>query len=236
MKKLLSVAVALLAMVAVADPYSPTIGVTKITTSSVNAIIPVPYTSLADATAEVSLSDLVRTTNLKSGTWLLAFDGTQYEGWTLQSDGGSWTSAQYASDDLAGTTIAAGASKKTLKAGGAFWIILPAAESTDIYVYGSYSSSVTSTIPAGKTLLIANPKQAAATPSISGASNGDVITIINGATTEVYSFNGTAWGSYVKQATGLPTWTAHTFSSMAQGTGFWYKSAAATGDVTISWQ
>lgn len=232
MKKLLALAFASIAVVAVASSYSPTIGVTKITTTSVNTIIPIPYTSLSSGVA-VSLADLVCTTNLPANTWLLAFDGDKYEAWTLLTAGGTWTSGAYATT-IPGVTVAQGAGDKTFAAGGAFWIVLPDEKSieTAIYVLGAYSDSVTSTITAGKTMLVANPLQEDATATIANAAANDQIVVINGATVTIYTYNGTKWGQWVTSNNGL------TFEEwdgiLPYGAGFWYKSKGAT-NVTITW-
>jgi membrane-associated protease RseP (regulator of RpoE activity) len=224
--------------------FSPVIGVTEITATSQNTIIPIPYTSLANSANNVTLADLVRTTGLPAGTWLLAFDGDKYEAWTLQD--GKWASGTYAST-IPGNTVAAGADEKTFAPGGAFWIVLPEPEERNsvnqtIYVYGSYSDNVTSKVPAGKTMLVANPKQGAAKPVVEGAVAKDQMVCIKGEVVTTYTYNGTTWGQWVTSKNdegiispvfnpGVPT--------LGVGEGFWYKSkktnASENEVVTINW-
>ena len=240
MKTFIAATFASVAVAVWANSFSPVIGVTEITAISQNTIIPIPYTSLANSANNVTLADLVRTTGLPAGTWLLAFDGDKYEAWTLQD--GKWAPGTYAST-IPGNTVAAGANEKTFAPGGAFWIVLPNAPSADeqkIYVYGSYSDSVTFTVPAGKTMLVANPKQGSATPNVIGAKVKDQMVCVKGEVVTTYTYNGTVWGCWVTTKTtdvksslsfveGLP--------ALGVGEGFWYKSknASETEVVTINW-
>ena len=81
MKKLLSITVASLAFAAVADYAAPQIGVTTITATSKNTIIPVPFKALSDGTSGITVTDLVKTNGLPNNTWLLAYNGTNYSSW-----------------------------------------------------------------------------------------------------------------------------------------------------------
>ena len=252
MKTFIAATFASVAVAAWANSFSPVIGVTEITATSQNTIIPIPYTSLANSANYVTLADLVRTTGLPAGTWLLAFDGDEYEAWTLQEDGGSWIPGTYASTNMGGTSVAQGANTKEFAPGGAFCIVLPNAPSADeqkIYVYGSYFDSVTFTVPAGKTMLVSNPKQEKSTPHVSGAVAKDQMVCIKSGVVTTYTYNGTKWGRWVTTTTegksslefveGLP--------ELEVGDGFWYKSkkstavsaeegsSAAADNVTITW-
>lgn len=255
MKTFIAATFASVAVAALANSFSPVIGVTEITATSQNTIIPIPYKSLANSANNVTLADLVRTTGLPVGTWLLAFNGTQYESWKLEvnSASSSWTPVKYASSiNMGETGVAQGANTKEFAPGGAFWIVLPNAPSADgqkIYVYGSYSNDVTSKVPAGKTMLVANPKQGAATPAVEGAVAKDQMVCIKSGVVTTYTYDGTKWGRWVTTTTagksslefveGLP--------ELEVGDGFWYKSkkstavsaeegsSAAADNVTITW-
>lgn len=253
MKTFITATFASVAVAVWANSFSPVIGVTEITATSKNTIIPIPYTSLTNSANNVTLADLVRTTGLPAGTWLLAFDGEKYEAWTLQD--GKWTSAGTYVSTIPGNEVAEDANEKTFAPGGAFWIVLPNAPLADgqkIYVYGSYSDNVTSKVPAGKTMLVANPKQGAATPVVAGAVANDQMVCIKGEVVTTYTYNGAGatWGRWVTSTNaegisssafepGLPT--------LEVGEGFWYKSkkqtavsaeegsSAAADNVTIEW-
>lgn len=234
MKKLLTIAVATFAITAVNAYTAQQVGVTTIPTTSQNTIIPVPFTSLANSSEPVTAKDLVKTTGLAENTWLLYFDGGKYNAWKLNSSQ-IWEPGTYATT-IPGATVSPAANNLTVSAGGAMWIVLPSAGSVDITVYGSYVGQSSSTVTAGKTMLVANPKQAAAAPSPSNPNNGDTITILDGTDAGTYTYNGSAWGSYVKPESGygLPSWTVKTFSPLSMGAGFWYKSTGEY-DVTINW-
>lgn len=247
MKTFIAATFASVAVAVWANSFSPVIGVTKITATSQNTIIPIPYTSLTNSANNVTLADLVRTTGLPKGTWLLAFDGDKYEAWTLKEDGGSWIPGTYASTNMGGTRVAPGANTKEFAPGGAFWIVLPEPEEGEsinqtIYVYGSYSDEVKFTVPAGKTMLVANPKQGAATPVVEGAvAKKDQMVCIKSGVVTTYTYDGTVWGcwvtektdgkNYLKFSEGLP--------KLEVGEGFWYKSkktnASENEVVTINW-
>lgn len=231
MNKLLFVAVASLGLSAMAA-YIPTeVGVTKITTTSEDTLVPVQFKSLVTG-GDISPSNLVKTANLKAGTWLYRFNGSSYTVWLLMEDGGSWTAADTSTKD--GIVLGEHAGEETLSAGSAIWIVLPTpVTSQDIYVYGAYLADVTATITKGTAALIANPLQTAATPTITNPAKGDTLTLIS--TGKTYMFNGTNWGSLEKQTSGLPTFTPWTPSSIAVGAGFWYRSKGAENNVSISW-
>lgn len=233
MKKLLTIAVATLAITAVNAYTAQQVGVTTIQTTSQNTIIPVPFTSLANSSTPVTAKDLVKTTGLAENTWLLYFDGAKYNAWKLNSSK-VWVPGTYAT--IPGATVSPAANDLSVSAGGAMWIVLPSADSVNITVYGSYVNQSSSTVTAGNTMLVANPKQADATPSPVGSNKGDTITILDGTDAGTYTYNGSAWGSYVKPGSGygLPSWTEKTFSPLSMGAGFWYKSTGEY-DVTINW-
>ena len=69
MKKLLSVSLATLAFAAVAEYQPLTVGVTTITPTTQDTIIPVPYTTIGSST-DVSVHDLVKAANLPNNTML----------------------------------------------------------------------------------------------------------------------------------------------------------------------
>lgn len=231
MKQLLTMAVAAFAITAVNAYTAQQVGVTTISTTSQNTIIPVPFTSLADSSAEVTAKDLVKTTGLAENTWLLYFDGGKYNAWKLNASQ-AWEPGTYATT-IPGATVSPAANNLTVSAGGAMWIVLPDGESSaSITVYGSYTGSNTSTVAAGKTMLVANPLQSSATISTSGAVKGDKITFIANGVPTVYTYNNAGqWVTLTDNGEGVLSPTP--ISAIPLGAGFWCK--ASTSAITITW-
>lgn len=233
MKKLLSVSVASLAFASVAAYTPVSVGVTEITPTSVNTIVPAPYQSLADGEA-IAVQDLVKAANLPDGTMLYYYNGSAFNAWIkgTGSDAGKWIGSSITSKD--GISVSPGSSTVKLAVGSALWVILPEAPKTEkIYIYGKPSEVTSTIVAAGSTALVANPKQVSATPSIENPANGDVVGFPDGAT---YTYNSTKakWGSRVKNGTSLPTWQDFSFTALPFGSGFWYTSKGSA-NVTINW-
>lgn len=232
MKTFLAIAAASLAMSAMATYAPPSIGVTTITATSKNTIIPVPFKGLSDGVSEIKATDLVKTNSLPDHTWLLSYNGTKYS--SFEYSGGVWVPAIYSSD----TQSVLGGDSDTLACGSAIWIILPGdgPYNTAITVYGAYVEGVTSAVAAGGSdaavaTLVANPLQSAATIGGIYPVNGDQL-IIPG-TTEIYSYKTNKKGENGQwrkdgAQTPLP-------SSFALGQGFWYVRAAKAEAMTITW-
>ena len=237
MKKLLSVSIAALAFAAVADDYTPiTVGVTEITATGKNTVIPAPYTSLGGGNS-VPVSQLVKAANLPENTMLYFYNGSSFDAWKRGT--GDWQVTDIVNTKIDGVTVSAAAGDVNLGPGKAIWLVLPDASTTQkIYVYGKPVTSYTSTITARGTALIANPKSVAATLSISGMANGDVISIIGSDELSTYTYDSTKnqWGSKVKHESGkgLPQWTPFNSFSFSSGTGIWYTFKGSS-DVTITW-
>ena len=233
MKKLLSVSVASLAFASIAA-YTPTsVGVTEITPTSVNTIVPAPYQSLADGES-IAVQDLVKAANLPDGTMLYFYNGSAFNAW-IRGTGenvGKWIGSSITSKD--GITVSPGSSTVKLTVGSALWVIISDEPTTrKIYIYGKPSEVTTTTVTAGSTALVANPRQTSVIPTINNPANGDVIGFVDGTT---YTYNTTKgkWGSRVKSGTSLPTWQDFTFEALPFGSGFWYTSKGST-NVTINW-
>lgn len=231
MKKLLTIAVASFAIAAVADYTAPQIGVTTITATAKNTIIPVPFKALSDGTSNITVTDLVKTNSLPDHTWLLSYNGTAYNSWEYSS--GVWTPASYVGET--GISPTAGAANAPLTCGSALWIVLPTAESYNISVtvYGAYATGVTSAVAAGGengvATLIANPLQGEANITVS-PNSGDQIIIPDGENMYTYRTK--------KDGTG-GTWRFNGASAVLPsfriGQGFWYVRAARGAATEISW-
>ena len=155
MKKLLSLSLASLAFAAVADI---TVGVEKITATSNETIIPVPYTTIGSST-DVSVHDLVKAANLLDGTKLYYYNGSSYQVWV--KEGSAWTTPDVsATEAIAGTSVAKGSSEVSVAVGAALWVSMDFKNATtaqkDIFVYGS-PAAASWTIVAGKSNLLSNP-------------------------------------------------------------------------------
>lgn len=232
MKKLLSIAAASLAVSAIAAYTPVSVGVTKITTTNKDTIIPVAFKALSDG-GDIPVAQLVNPDGLINGTTLYVYDGSGYSAWVLGS--GVWTGTAKVTKD--GINAAAGGESAKLAAGGAVWIVRPdtdTAESCDIYVYGAYPSPAVTTSTAAKDVstLVANPLQSRATISITGLTKGDVILVPTGDSTDPDRYLCTTAGDKPvwkksRVATPLPTF--------AMGQGFWYVPTATSSGVTISW-
>lgn len=238
MKKILSVSIASIALAAVAD-YTPIeVGVSEYTSAGINTVIPAPYTSLSGSET-IPVSELVKVANLPDATMLFYYNGATFDAWVkgTGANAGKWIGSDIKNKD--GVSCSAGADEVVLGPGKALWLVLSTSSTTQkIYVYGKPVASYSSTVAAGKTALIANPKATDATLSISGMANGDVISIIGseGLSTYTYDSTRTQWGSKVKPQSGkgLPQWTGFTSFTFSSGTGIWYTSKGSS-DVTITW-
>lgn len=232
MKKLLSIAAASLAVSAIAAYTPVSVGVTKITTTNMDTIIPVPFTALSNG-GSIPVAELVNPDGLIDGTTLYVYSGSGYSAWVLGS--GVWTGTAKVTKD--GVQASAGGESATLAAGGAIWIVRPAADdaaSRDIYVYGAYPSPAvtTSTAVGNASTLVANPLQSSATISITGLTKGDVILVPTGDSTNPTRYVCTTAGETPvwkvgRTATPLPTFTI--------GQGFWYVPTATSNGATITW-
>ena len=215
-----------------AEYKAPQIGVTTITATSKNTIIPVPFKALSDGTSDVTVTDLVKTNSLPDNTWLLAYDGTTYNSWQYSS--GVWTPAAYAGET--GISPTAGAASAQLTCGSALWIVLPTSDSYNVYVtvYGAYGAGVTSSVVAGGesgvATLVANPLQSEATITTVTPAVGDQIIIPE--SSKMYTYRKKKDGTH-------GTWrydgAAATLPSFGIGKGFWYVRAAGGAATEITW-
>lgn len=234
MKKLLSVSLATLAFAALAEYKPITVGVTTITPTTTNTVIPVLYTTIGNS-ANVSVHDLVKAANLPDNTMLYYFDGASYKAWKKASD--AWTTPDI-SATIGSATVTKGSDEIHVSVGAALWIAFPEGttlENQSIVVYGSPATVTNSTIVANKINLLANPKSA-----ISGADLAsklspvvkDTIIPIGSVGTYVYGGSENGW---VYTAPGERPVKNATLPDLAQYQGFWYISKTAGENKTIAW-
>ena len=233
MKKLLSIAVATLAVAAVADYTPQQVGVTAVTTTLKSTVVSVPFTSLAGG--NISAKELVKTTNLASGTILYVFQNNAYTGWVLSEN--QWIPATSAST-IDGVNVGVPATDQKLNAGDAIWLVRPSGDtgSKTFYIYGTPAGLTSKTILAttgGDAVynLVANPLQSDATISIETVVAGDEIIIPGDGlpTRYIYKTKRDGTGGTWRcngQAASLPT--------IAVGQGFWYIRAANSAAATIT--
>lgn len=232
MKKLLSLSVASLALVAAADQFSPQIGVQSFTATTNSVLLPVKFNSLSDGA--ISAKELVCTNNLDIGTSLYVFQNGAYTSWVLEQSG--WTATARASDTELNPAAPDPAQK--LVAGSAIWIT-PVNGKT-FSIYGKVIESKTSTIERQKTNLLANPTgalvsgEALATKLAGVAQAKDKISPIGDSFAGNYVYTGSSWthvvGTTVTENAVLP--------DLGANQGFWYVSKSALDDGksnTIQW-
>lgn len=239
MKKLLSIAASALAFAAIADSYSPNIGVTAITPTQKNTIIPVKFESLAGGA--VKAKDLVCVTELPANTELYVFQNNSYTAWYVDEEGeGDVKVKSWQPLEAASTSGPAGApdAGQTLAASSAVWLIFPEVNNTvsipeTVYIYGQVLSSTKWTIEKGKSNLLCNTKDVAIDGAALNTAIADVLTSkdkiipVNGSTFDgEYVWNGTMWKKM--EADGTITKNAP-LPSIPAGGAFWYVSAV-TGE------
>lgn len=121
-----------------------------VTSTFQNALIAIPLAGCGEASAEIYVTNLVMTANLKAGDKLLYKDGSSYYAWQLATDGGAWQ--KMASSTDFGTTVAPSADQTTLPCGRGCWLIRSAATisaDSTIYLFGQVNEgSLTTTVPA----------------------------------------------------------------------------------------
>ena len=238
MKKLLTIAVASIAVAAAAEgTYSPSIGVTSISLSQKNNVIPVQFTSLKES-GNVKAVDLVCTNNIPLASHLYVYNNG-YTAWELGASG--WVPANTVSTSD-GINYSPGAAEMSLSAGSAIWLSFPETPSPAINVsfYGQVAAATNTVITTGSikdpvSTLVCNPTGS----EISGATlaeklsalspkQGDKIRLDDASFAGYYSYNGSNWGlinGTFPIPTGLPALPANK--------GFWYVSCGGGGE--ISW-
>lgn len=116
-----------------------------------NALIAIPFAGCGETNAEIYVTNLVMTANLKAGDKLLYKDGNTYYAWRLTTDGGPWQQMA-TSTDFGKTEVTPSAEQTTLPCGKGCWLVRSsatiAADST-IYLFGQVNEgSLTTTVPA----------------------------------------------------------------------------------------
>jgi hypothetical protein len=238
MKKLLCgfVCAAAGAALAVESPTVATVDVIAIDSGLKNTVVAIPGLDLAGD--DLVVSNLVKTTNLKAGDTLYAFNDGEYDSWTLDEDGGHWQHADKkyiitANSATEGTPTAS--ADMQMSVGSGIWLSRCGTRSTyttgnPFYVYAAHVDSKTSTVGSSVTL-VGNPLTstlASAPSEIDNKAKGDEIQIPQNGTPITFTYNGTDWVSWStgERVVGFP--------AIVPGTGFWYRPADGRGR-TIHW-
>ncbi len=223
----------------------------KITSSSANTLVALPWKSLSANVANpaaITAANVVMNNNLVDGDWLLYYDGG-YKGWCLTN--GAWVPTATVGDaTVGGVTVAAAPANAELARGQAIWLVRTTANSRDLsqpfYLYGQYQAALgTTTVVSGGSLM-ANPNATAAftvsASKISGAANGDRIVVpsTTGGLPKVFECRNGVWGTVVEESVPGPTgnmtqrtWTTSgAVMDIPAGSGFMYQG---TGTPTITW-
>lgn len=245
LRLMICAAAASTALFATEDANSATYAVMNVTNAYTDTIVAVPWVGL-DGTA-ITISNLVNTTTLTAGDKLYMYDndnGTWYE-CTKNADGqweGSTTVSGASSLSATSQTVGRGTGlilQRAASGAGGTVLLAGRVGTNSVSTTIAGATTVGEETVKGKTLF-ANPTTAAVdiNTKFKSATNGDTISIPqNNGGTEVYTFNGTTWGTN--------TWTETTFNgrkrktkgwsacgSIPAGTGAWYEAAGAGYIVT----
>ena len=149
-----------------------------------NALIAIPLAGCGETNAEIYVTNLVMTANLKSGDKLLYKDGSTYYAWELTADGGPWQ--KMATSTEFGTTVTPSADETTLPCGKGCWLVRSGVASRDdstIYLFGQVNEgSLTTTVPASSDgTIICRPYETGAIDLYSwkpdGVAVGDTVSV-----------------------------------------------------------
>lgn len=243
MKRLLIAAFASLAFTALADgentSYSPNIGVTEISPTLQNTIIPVKFTSLAGGTeGTIKAVDLVHPVGIPSGTQLYVFVNNKYEAFVMGTNEWAPLTTTSTSDPSLHTADIG----QVAVAGTAIWLVFPGkpADTQKVYIYGEVVANPTSAITEGTkeapvSNLLCNPTDSAVAigEKLSGITlaKGDKIIPIGATFAGEYVYSGSVWwhvnpnGTIDKANVTLP--------SIPANGGFWFVSKGGIG--AINW-
>lgn len=249
MKKLLSLALcAAAATTFAADEITldDEIGVTMVTlpAGQKETIIAASFGDLD--TGDVSIANLVKTTNLAEGDEILLYTAKDtYSAWKLNADKAWEKAAKMYKVNADGVAVESdGDDPKTTTAtvGTGLWIVRKdATAAATIAIYGKYAANRTTEITANAWNLVGNAGLKPYTFT-GGAKDDKLIAVQDGARRE-YTYDGTKW-TYSKHTTetvkfmGKDTVIAKETAveenpAIAPGEGFWYHTDTAK---TVSWK
>lgn len=252
MKKLLAIAIASISVAAMADDpvgYSPKVGVTEITATLQNTIVPVKFSSLVD-TSNIKAKDLVHPQGIPNGTMLYVFVDNAYKGFMMSF--GAWIALPSAST-ASGTSITPADADQVAVKGTALWLSFPKDGGSvqlptngKFYIFGQVIDAPKSVIVKGAAKapvsnLLCNPTGAevaagdlatklGAIPQV-----GDKIVpiVATYAGEYVYAGAGEGKGWWHMAPDGTITRNSVVLPAIPKDGGFWYVSKGGEGE--ISW-
>jgi len=256
MKKVIAIIAASLSFAVLAAPrvgyYTPEIGLFKKKMTLKNNIIPVKHTTLTNRTGNVSVREYVCTNCLPVGTHMFVFKDNNYKAYILDAAEG-WKGATVL--NTSGLPNAnSGDLDEILSVGSGIWIRPPdpVEGEYNVLVLGQLLTATNSTILAGKSNLIANPKEVqrwldlggdpSSKATISGPfANGDTILRLRSENFKnlapdqiVYNSKSNKWYSVTLSGNEVScVETNKLLIGMYQG--LWYVSKGSS-NITIDWK
>ena len=217
---------------AVESPVT-TIDVIAVSSDLTNIVIAIPGQDLAGG--NLAISNRVKTVNLENGDKLFAFNDGTYQAWVLSD--GKWVEVASAGQDSDGkVAVAAGtpAADKKMLVGEGIWLHRSNPSSLKPFcVYGAHASA-SITVAASATVLLGNPTQTAASPTVSNPQNKDKIIVPTAGFPTYYNYNSeTGKWQYIDAEGDVAV--SDTPPSITAGTGFWYQASDTIGTRTITW-
>ena len=218
------------------NPVYGVLGVTD--TASSNTVVGVPWVSATGG--NISLSNLVSTATLAEGDIVYLYEGSTWYGYR-RSAGGIWEPFSTVAEPPSPAITSPGAADQKTLTRGTGLIVQRASNTDPIYLCGRDETLTggSTTVPAGTTMLIANPATVDKTISHSTGSTGDQISVLkNGGATDIYERRDDGWygttivqvgGRNVKRKAKLDSGVA-----IAPGKGAWYINNGAV-DTVIAW-
>lgn len=218
------------------------IGVMAVQSEKTATIVAVPFRDFDGG--DLRLVNLIKTANLTPGDRLYRYDPAKdgFDGWVLAADADGvlrWEKNEKVfrvgkSGELT-TDDGLDANEVTAAQGSGVWLVRASAPSSPFvfYLQGSVSAAEAVTVEAGKVVLLGNPTDRSAAPTITGMSNGDTVQLATaGGLLNVYTYSTAKkqWGYW--DADNRPVWVDSPM--IPAGIGFWY--VAKGGDVTVEWK
>lgn len=210
------------AVLAATDVDSSVIGTLPVTVVKDQQLMAVPF---ADADGEISVNDMVKTSDLTEGDKLYVANGNGYDMWKLE--GGQWKSANKVTIKADGSVdegVSLSAENAKVKRGDAFW--LETANGGNVMLLGGKSDAAPSVAVADKWNLISNPTiDEKDLVEITGFVTGDRVSKLVDGNLRVYTYKkGTGWTQRkeVLEAFKVPA-----------GTGIWFYANGT--DREIKW-
>ena len=213
---------------------SDTFGLVRVTDTSTNTVIGVPWVGATGSA--ISLSNLVSTATLSAGDVVYLYEGTTWKAYKL-SAAKVWE--PYTTVGVGGVEGAPSADNKTL-ARGTGMIIQRASADDAIYLCGRLDTTTPSAtaIAASSTVFFGNPLTTTKTISSEGVNGDKIVVLKDGGGSTIYEKKDGVWGTYVETTTTTTRGTKKTQTwtpgcTLAPGMGAWYQAGEAAA--SISW-